>query len=137
MKYNISTKLKFAFLLKICSISRKKIWLKYACRRFRKKRKKAMARYNFSYRAFNLVKGVCKNKGLINGLSHLETLNLTITKVQKICCKPKFCIVSGKFLFLRKAVFIEVDEWHDNIFIRHYGNFWVDGTTYTLELLKS
>jgi hypothetical protein len=107
-------------------------------KQIRKSRPPALlSRYDIKSRARNIVKGVCKNKGLIHGLNYLETLNLYVTKVQKICWKPRRCIISGKFLFLRKAIFIEVEEWNDNIFIGCYGNFWVDGMTYTCELLKS
>lgn len=84
------------------------------------------------------IDGRIKTFGLSATLELLKNdADLDVDTVEKRCWVPKFCIVSGKFLFLKKAVYVEVTEYLDDIFIKTYLKFWVDSKIYTLELLKS
>lgn len=79
-----------------------------------------------------------KTFGLFATLELLKgDVDLDVDTVEKRCWLPKFCIVSGKFLFLKKAVCVKVTEYLDDIFIDSHLKFWVDSKIYTLELLKS
>lgn len=72
--------------------------------------------------------------GLNEALKHLS--DVYATKVEKICWKPKFCFVSGKFIFLKKAVCIDLEHIYDDILIEHLGCIWVDSKIYTFEMLR-